>query len=946
MLAANLEIVDAYLVDGNFSPVTSPVLGERVAVWVDYQATDLAVDAEYLIDFSVDGVTLDSGSLNTGAGGNNGNYSRWRSGWYALSGTHTVDILLDSSGQIAESNENDNQMSFNFTPVSGSPPAKFIWPVEGEPFTEIGVTNYVDLNPLAGISDWNGSNASYDGHSALDAGPGGFYEMDEGVDIYAAADGVVISVHDGEFDRQTSWVTPAPSANYVIIDHGQGWETIYWHLRRDSVQVEPGQVVQSGDRLGFMGSSGISDGVHIHFGVRHHGRPVEPFLDPETYFVDPLPYVGDAPAVFLSGVTNYNPTAHLGERPSDVTEWKQQSNQLVYAWARFSGLREDDVLEYIWRRPNGTTFLTTSRTISQDYANSWWWWSRFLPSNPDVGTWTIDFQVNGNKIGEQTFDVTATGAPEIRMEQIAGDIVLDNRYTPLDFGNVPLNAGGPTKTFVVVNHGDEVLNLGSLSAPVGFQIAEGLPAQLAPGASDSFNVQMNTDVSGYFAGQVKLLNDDADEGEYNFSVEGVVDGPATDVLTMGIGERMVTEGQRTIANVRRNGSTNGPLVVNLSAVSNSEVTMPAALTIPAGQSSATFWIDAVDDLIADGDQDVSVVAQAAGYADAMNMLRVVDKGVPPHVLDRYVFYNNSFYDTPSPGNPGATNDDAIAPDKSPLLPGQAASFANYTSYSKGINGVIVDLSGSLVPALNTNDFAFRIGRGVDLADWSPAPLPNALDTTDLGNGVSRVTITWPDNAIADAWLEVRVFANENTGLITDDVFYFGNVRGESGDRSSLNTFVNAWDFAAARGHQQASGAAIDNPYDYDRDDAVNATDAMIARDNTTNFVTALSLLSIPSLASAEWIRTTGYAASLIPRSDVAATTFDASSPLVLLTDSATSRIDFAWEDARRKPIDRPTIKSERDYQLAAFVDESLLDILIADRVLQRQVKLSNVGASQ
>src|SRR5205085_4800466 len=56
----------------------------------------------------------------------------------------------------------------------------------------------------------------------------------------------------------------------------------------------------------------------------------------------------------------------------------------------------------------------------------------------------------------------------------------------------------------------------------------------------------------------------------------------------------------------------------------------------------------------------------------------------------HLFYNDSLFDGNDPGI-NAADDNAIAPDKTALLPGQAATFANYTSYTKGINGVMVDL---------------------------------------------------------------------------------------------------------------------------------------------------------------------------------------------------------------------------------------------------------------
>ncbi|MEN6451761.1 MAG: SdrD B-like domain-containing protein, partial [Thermoguttaceae bacterium] len=77
------------------------------------------------------------------------------------------------------------------------------------------------------------------------------------------------------------------------------------------------------------------------------------------------------------------------------------------------------------------------------------------------------------------------------------------------------------------------------------------------------------------------------------------------------------------------------------------------------------------------------------------------------IAGRHVFYNNSYYD----GNNTAANaqdDSAIATDKTALLPGQKAGFANYTSYNRGINGVMVDIAGVAGP-ITAADFEFKVG---------------------------------------------------------------------------------------------------------------------------------------------------------------------------------------------------------------------------------------------
>ena len=62
--------------------------------------------------------------------------------------------------------------------------------------------------------------------------------------------------------------------NYIIIVHGNGWQTLYGHMA--GFAIHNGQVVSRGQLIGYEGSTGNSTGCHLHFGVNQNGRWVNP----------------------------------------------------------------------------------------------------------------------------------------------------------------------------------------------------------------------------------------------------------------------------------------------------------------------------------------------------------------------------------------------------------------------------------------------------------------------------------------------------------------------------------------------------------------------------------------------------------------------------------------------------------------------------------------------
>lgn len=64
--------------------------------------------------------------------------------------------------------------------------------------------------------------------------------------------------------------------NTVIIDHGQGVCTVYYHL--SSFAVKPGQIITQGEKIGEVGDTGLATAPHLHWGLYIHGEAVDPLV--------------------------------------------------------------------------------------------------------------------------------------------------------------------------------------------------------------------------------------------------------------------------------------------------------------------------------------------------------------------------------------------------------------------------------------------------------------------------------------------------------------------------------------------------------------------------------------------------------------------------------------------------------------------------------------------
>jgi GEVED domain len=264
------------------------------------------------------------------------------------------------------------------------------------------------------------------------------------------------------------------------------------------------------------------------------------------------------------------------------------------------------------------------------------------------------------------------------------------------------------------------------------------------------------------------------------------------------------------------------------------------------------------------------------------------------VRSRNVFYNRSTSATFGNGSGNPIN--AIDTTKQALLPGQTTTEANYTNYSRGLNGIVIDIEspGNLV-GITAASFQF--------ATWSTFPdaTPNFLTinpevtiSTFAGggqNGFDRVKLEFANNAIQNAWLRITMLADANTDLVTNDVYYFGNARFDVTPTSPFpaqQVVINAFDVNAIRARQGQNSGIISNIHDVDRSGVVNAFDTNAVRSG----LGVSSLRSFTAPSSLQF----GLASS---RSTAATTSFDS------------AFVDVSWLDAFRSDGNRSRFRSLR-----------------------------------
>ncbi len=332
-----------------------------------------------------------------------------------------------------------------------------------------------------------------------------------------------------------------------------------------------------------------------------------------------------ATAGICSILDNFDPVPLLAISDASLLEGNSGTNNMLFnvTLSRPSGY----TVQVRYATSSGTAisgsdFVTNSGTLS------------FPPGTTNL---TISVGVRGDTVKEpdETFFVTLSNPANalIQRAQAIGTILNDDtaagQLDHFSWSAVP-SPQYANLTFPVTLTARDASNsvfTGAIPNPVNLTVMRGTTnfATVTPATAGSF-------VSGVWSGTISISTAisnvvlRADDGQQRVGTSNPFDVLAQTALVLtlpaGANENAgVLTGQGKISLPR---ATGGTVTVNLSSSDTTEVTVPASVTVAAGQSNATFDITVVNDAILDGTQTATITASASGYLSATAPFSVFD----------------------------------------------------------------------------------------------------------------------------------------------------------------------------------------------------------------------------------------------------------------------------------------------------------------------------------
>lgn len=278
--------------------------------------------------------------------------------------------------------------------ITAAQTPQFIFPAACTYGKDCWAVNYVDVDSVPEKkSDFKCNAKTYDAHKGTDFALGSIAQMNKGVDVIAAAAGTVLRFRDGESDTLKSEEdlndirsNTKECGNGVLLDHGNGLQTIYCHLKKDSIIVKAKDKVTAGQKLAQIGQSGMAEFPHLHFGVTWEGGIIDPYTGllstdgcgktKQPLWAAGLPMPYEAVAIFDGGFASKPPDFKGIQRGEPNPDTLPQKSAAFVFWAGFYNVEQGDQVILQILDPDGAEFNRREEIVPQTRARQYYFTGR------------------------------------------------------------------------------------------------------------------------------------------------------------------------------------------------------------------------------------------------------------------------------------------------------------------------------------------------------------------------------------------------------------------------------------------------------------------------------------------------------------------------------------------------------------------------------------------
>lgn len=188
-----------------------------------------------------------------------------------------------------------------------------------------------------------------------------YNESGKATPVLSAQDGTVVLVNK-DINNQSFY------GNSVVVEHTNGWKTVYSHLKTGSINTEVGKFAGKGKQIAELGMSGKADYPHLHFTVYKNGEFYKPSWDP----LSKNDYSAKDLVLAKAGVSMITPDLNsIREGKYDATTVLSDT-PTIYLWVYGFKLKKGDFIKFSMKNSNNVSVISSVVEVSADYTETFY----------------------------------------------------------------------------------------------------------------------------------------------------------------------------------------------------------------------------------------------------------------------------------------------------------------------------------------------------------------------------------------------------------------------------------------------------------------------------------------------------------------------------------------------------------------------------------------------